>query len=158
MKIAADSHQKIEEFFRLYFKDEKLVLPEFKIYCGFWARKICRIFKIHGVTLGQHVFIDPVFVTIDYAGKIQAPFELIVHEATHVLQYAREGFFGFLTGYLKEWLAFLREQKKRDLQTRWRAYYAISHETEARQAASAYSEWKTELAQRKKESPRIEQI
>jgi hypothetical protein len=158
MKIAADSHQKIEEFFQLYFKSDSLVLPKFQIHCGFWARTICRTFKIHGITLGRHVFVDPVFVTIDRAGKIYAPFELIVHEATHVLQYAREGFLGFLIGYLKEWFAFLREQGKRDVQTRWQAYYAIGHEMEAREAASAYAQWKVELAQAKKESRQIEQI
>jgi hypothetical protein len=59
---------------------------------------------------------------------------------------------------LKEWFAFLREQGKRDLQTRWQAYYAIKHETEAREAASAYAEWKAELAKTKKESRQIEQI
>jgi len=159
MKIAAESRRKIEEFFRIYFKDENLVLPEFSIYCGFWARAICRTFKISGITLGRRIFIDPAFVTINLAeGKIYAPFQLIVHEATHVLQYAREGFFGFLIGYLKEWLAFLREQGKRDVQTRWQAYYAIKHEAEAREAATAYVEWKTELAKAKKESPEIEQI
>ncbi len=139
MKIAAESRRKIEEFFRIYFKDENLVLPEINVYCGFWARLLCRTFKINGITFGKRVFIDPAFVTINREGKIQAPFELIVHEATHVLQYAKEGFFGFLIGYLKEWFAFLREQGKRDLQTRWQAYYAIGHEAEARAAATAYA-------------------
>lgn len=159
MKIAAESHKKIEEFFRLYFDNDKLKLPEFKIYCGFWARGICRTFKINGITLGRRIFIDPAFVTVNLAeGKVYAPFELIVHEATHVLQYAREGFIVFLIGYLKEWLAFLREQGKRDLQSRWQAYYAIKHEAEARAAATAYAEWKSELARAKKENRQIEQI
>lgn len=158
MKIAADSHRKIEDFFRIYFKNEKLVLPQFQVHCGFWARTICRTFKIHGITLGKHVFIEPVFVTIDRAGKLHAPFELIVHEATHVLQYAKEGFFGFLIGYLKEWFAFLRNQGKRDLNTRWQAYYAIGHEAEARAAASAYAEWKKDLSKTEIDSRHLEQI
>lgn len=149
MKLATASHSKIENFFRVYFKDSNLKLPAFHIHCGFWAKTLCRVFKINGITLGRHVFIDPVFVTRSLDGKINAPFELIVHESTHVLQYANEGFIGFLYSYLKEWFAFLRRQKKRDLETRWQAYYGIRHEEEARAAAEAYRSWRTESKQQK---------
>jgi hypothetical protein len=144
MKLAADSHQKI------YFNDETLVLPRFHVHCGFWAKLLAKVFKIHGITLGNHVFIDPMFVERGENGLPLASFSLIVHEATHVLQYQKEGFFGFLLGYLREWFKFLREQGKRDVDTRWQAYYALRHETEARAAAEAYAIWRAESSQKSK--------
>jgi hypothetical protein len=142
MKLALASHQKVENFFREYFANKELCLSHFHIYSGFWARLITKTFKLNGITLGKHVFIDPAFVTRDAeTGLLIAPFKLIVHEATHVLQYQRLGFLGFLFSYLKEWFAFIRLRQSSDLETRWQAYYAISHETEARDAAEAYTLW-----------------
>jgi hypothetical protein len=144
MRLAPASHKKIEDFFRQYFGEDDLRLPPIQIYCGFWAKLLAKIFKIYGITFGRHVFIDPAFVSRDENGLPIAPFHLIVHEATHVIQYQKEGFFGFLLGYLREWIKFIREQGSRDISTRWQAYYALRHETEARAAAEAYGEWRIE--------------
>lgn len=143
MKLSADSHSEIQQFFRHHFADDNLILPNFHVHCGYWARKFTSLFKIHGITLGRHVIIDSAFVTREN-GKQIANSGLIVHEATHVLQYKHEGFFGFLYKYLREWLAFMRSEGKRDKETRWQAYYAIGHEAEARLAAEKYIQWKME--------------
>ena len=150
MRIADASLAKMQEFFRQYFADENLILPVFQVHYGRFSRSLCRVFKISGITVERHVFIDPVFLTIDRQGRIRAPFELMIHEATHVLQYARYGLIGFLFSYLKEWSAYLKNAGKRDLETRWQAYYAITHEVEARRAAEAYRLWRKEQAKTEK--------
>jgi hypothetical protein len=146
MKLSDKSHKKIEEFFRQHFADRNLSLPVFNLYLGRGARLITKTFKIDGITLGRHIFIAPHFLEQDIDGNWKLPFSLVVHEATHVLQYQKMGFIGFLFSYLKAWFAFLRSQRSRDLQTRWQAYYAIPHEEEARLAAAAYQEWRREKA------------
>ncbi|MBC7796383.1 MAG: DUF4157 domain-containing protein [Pyrinomonadaceae bacterium] len=144
MKLSTTSHKKIENFFREHFKDDEINLPNFHIHCGKWARRFTKLLKIHGITLGNHVIISPDFVRRDERGKLVGDFSLIVHEATHVLQYKNEGFFGFLWNYLKAWFAHLKQQKKRDIVSRQNAYYAIPHEEEARAAAANYTNWREE--------------
>jgi hypothetical protein len=145
MKLAQASQQKLELFFQQYFNDENLKLPLFQVHCGFWASLITKTFKISGITLGNHIFIAPAFVEREKERKAVVDFDLIVHEATHVLQFQSQGFYGFLFSYLKEWIKFIQKQRKRDLDTRWQAYYSIPHEREARDAAFAYSKWKNEV-------------
>lgn len=146
MRLAPVSHKKIEEFFRQYFGEDDLRLPPIMIYSGFWANLLTKTFKLNGITFGRRIFIDRAFVRRDENGLPFAPFDLIVHEATHVVQYQKEGFFGFLLSYLKEWIKFIREQGSRNIETRWQAYYALRHETEARAAAAAFAEWRAKLS------------
>lgn len=145
MRLAAKSQQKIEQFFQQFFEDAGLQLPLFQIHCGFWSNLLTKTFRISGITLGKHIFISPAFVGRDEFGKLIADFDLIVHETTHVLQYHKQGFWHFLFSYVREWVVFIRRQGRRDIETRWQAYYATPHEKEARAATIAYAKWKSEI-------------
>lgn len=76
-----------------------------------------------GITLGRRVYITSRM--FDASGEL--PLSLVIHETTHVAQYLRDGYAGFLTRYVKDYLANLaRGMNDRD------AYLAIPHEIEAR--------------------------
>ena len=71
--------------------------------------------------------------------------KLLVHEITHVLQYQKEGFFGFLVNYFKEYLTGIKRRKKWDSISRMYAYLDIPHEIEARDSASKFIKWFSSL-------------
>lgn len=76
-----------------------------------------------GITLGRRIYITSKLFDADG----QLPLSLVIHETTHVAQYLRDGHMGFLTRYIKDYLANLaRGMNDRD------AYLAIPHEVEAR--------------------------
>ncbi len=85
---------------------------------------------IRGVTLWRLVLADPDIMT----GDKRRLARFVVHELTHVRQFAELGYLRFMTRYLKEyWAGRLKGQSHRD------AYLAISFEVEARELARRYA-------------------
>ena len=109
MKLSEKSHQKIEEFFRDYLKNDEFKLPEVRFYGGKLTRFLTSAMKIEGITIGKRVYIFPENFWRCENQKLRLDEELVVHEITHVLQYRREGFFGFLKLYFKSYYGNLRQ-------------------------------------------------
>jgi hypothetical protein len=141
MKLSAKSHKKIEEFFREYLQNEEFNLPEIFFYGGRLTRYLTAALKIEGITIGRRIYIFPENFWRGENQKLRLDEELVVHEITHVLQYAREGFFRFLRLYIKSYYANLRKKPKRDIYARAEAYFEIPYEIEARQTASKFAAW-----------------
>jgi hypothetical protein len=80
----------------------------------------------------------------DRCGRLCVPGWLAAHEATHVLQYERVGFVGFLLLYLKGYWRALRSQKRWNSAAHMTAYLAIKEELEAREAEIAFAAWSRE--------------
>lgn len=143
MKLASESHRKIESFLRDHFHDEKLRLPPVLIYCGRFARWLTVSFQITAITFGRRVFIAPKVITRDEENRLTVSAALIAHEATHVIQYRKAGFIRFLLSYVAEYLRALREQKQGlGKAARTAAYFKIRQEREAYEAQAAYPSWK----------------
>ena len=82
---------------------------------------------ISGMTIGNWIFIDPVFLN----GDKDELSRLVVHELIHVHQFRQLGFFGFLRIYLSDYLIGRWQRlSHRD------AYLAIRLEREARETQS----------------------
>jgi hypothetical protein len=141
MKLAEKSHRKIEEFFREYLAEESFRLPEIYFYGGKFTHYLTVALKIEGITIGKRVYIFPKNFWFSETRKLRLNEVLVVHEVTHVLQYAREGFFKFLWLYVKSYYSNLRKKKKWDWAARSEAYFEIPFEIEARQAASKFVAW-----------------
>lgn len=141
MRLAADSHQTIEDFHRHFGDDEDLRLPPVHLHNGRFAHWITHTFEIGAITFGRHVFIKPELTTQDEDGKWTAPAWLVAHETMHVLQYEEAGFVGFLISYLRDYWQCLRRQKKWNAAARMEAYRAIKVECIAREAEEAYTAW-----------------
>jgi Domain of unknown function (DUF4157) len=141
MKLSPELHHEIERFFRFYYHDQTLVLPEVQIYVRRGARYICKIAGAHGITFGRQIFISPKIVWRNSKNHLTIPKDLLVHELTHTLQYEKQGFFGFLFSYLKAYFANLRGKKKWDIYSRVESYLQIPHEIEARDSAERFIEW-----------------
>lgn len=141
MKLAADSHQRIERFLRDHLQRERLMLPPVFVYSGRGARWLTGTFNIVAITFGRRVFIAPRMVTRDNGGRVTVPAKLIAHEVTHVVQYQQSGFLGFLCSYLGEYWRALNSQPGWGKAARQAAYMAIRHEREANQAENAYPAW-----------------
>lgn len=144
MKLAPDSHQKLEKFFRAYFQDETFYLPTIHIYCGRFTHIFTRIVKVHGITFGCRIFILPDLVSVNFAEEPRLSEKLAAHEITHSLQYQKHGFTGFFYNYLKSFIKNLRGKKKWDLNSRQEAYLEIPFEIEAREVADKFVEWNSE--------------
>src|SRR5215210_3169002 len=99
MLLARESHRRMEKFFRHYMGDERLRLPRVRFYAGRFAGWLTGIFGIGAITFGSRVFVAPALVWRDRGDRLVMPAELAVHEAAHVLQYARYGFVPFLFLY-----------------------------------------------------------
>jgi hypothetical protein len=138
MRLSAESHRKFEKFFREYFRDESLKLPEIHVYCrrGSWI--FTKILMVDGITFGRHIFIKPEHLRTDSEGKLVVSKELLAHELAHTLQYRRHGVFGFLSSYVGSFFGALRRKEKWNLKARVEAYLEIPHEIEARDCASAF--------------------
>lgn len=141
MKLSPVLHNEIERFFRFYYDDEKLVLPEVQIYVRRGARCVSAIAGAHGITFGRHIFIRPDIIKRNSRNHLAIPKDLLVHELTHTIQYEKLGFFGFLSSYLKAYFANLRGRKKWDIYSRAESYLQIPHEIEARDSAEKFVEW-----------------
>ncbi len=141
MKLSRPTHHQLERFFREYFADESLKLPQIQIYVKRGAGLITKFLRVHGITLGRHIFIKPSMAKYDQKKRLQISKNLLAHEVTHVVQYQQLGFFGFLFKYLKDYFVILRGKKKWDVFSRMEAYREIPHEIEARDSAQKFVEW-----------------
>jgi len=141
MKLSAESHCEVEEFFRRHTGRAGLVLPPVYVYAGGFAGLLTRVAGgVAAITFGRRVFVRPSLVRKDSSGRARLPAWLLVHEAAHVLQYEERGTLRFLAGYLRGYFRVLWEGKKFDAAARNRAYLAIPEEREAREAERAYAE------------------
>jgi hypothetical protein len=140
MLLSDESHREVEEFFRVYMSRPELALPPFHVYAGPFARLLTEPAKVGAITLGRRVFVRPSLVKRDLTGRASVPAWLLVHEATHVLQYAERGVLRFLFGYLRGYFCGLMEGKGFDAAARTAAYMAIPEERAAREAERAYVE------------------
>ena len=142
MRLSAESHREVEEFFRKHAGRPALVLPPFRVYAGALARVLTRPAKVSAITFGRRVFVRPSMVKRDLKGRASVPAWLLVHEAAHVLQYEERGFARFLVGYLRGYLCVLVKGKDLSAPARTAAYLAIPEERAAREAERAYVEWR----------------
>jgi hypothetical protein len=132
------SHSKFEDFFRDFYGDDELVLPKIHIYSRRGSLLVTTVLKVNGITIGRHIFIQPHLTWRNAENCLCAPKALIAHELTHSMQYAKEGFFGFLKSYLGTYWKLLRKSKKWDFDSRMQAYLDIPQEIEARRAARVF--------------------
>lgn len=144
MKLSREVHSEIQSFFRYYFDDEILKLPEAEIYVRRGAWLFSKIFVVNGITVGRHVFIKPSLVKRNQEGRLTISKNLLVHELTHVIQYHQRGFFGFLTKYFGDYFVNLRREKDRSFHSRMNSYLNIPDEIEARDTADKFIEWLSE--------------
>ncbi len=141
MRLATASHQLIETFMAERFGLETLKLPPICLYHGRVANWLTRTFKISAITFGRRIFIASKMVVRDGSGRLSIPGWLIAHEATHVWQYQRAGFFGFLFSYLRGYWRALRAQQMWNGEARMAAYLAIEEECDARETEAAFVDW-----------------
>lgn len=141
MRLSPQTHSELESFFRHFLDDETIQLPKIEIYIRRGAGLVTRILGVDGITIGRHIFIRPAKAKYNSNNHLTIGKNLLSHEVTHVLQYQKFGFIGFLAGYLKEYFAGLKRKKKWDALSRMEAYFEISHEIEARKAAAKFVEW-----------------
>lgn len=145
MRLAASSQ--IEDFFRAHFNDPSLILPPIKIHSSAIINSLLRLQSISAITLGTHIFVDSNCFVRDGDGRVLMPSWLAVHEATHVLQFARAGWRRFLGVYLGDYFRELRAQMTNAgrAKTRLEAYLAIAYEREARETEEKFRKWKKEV-------------
>ncbi|MDX6271600.1 MAG: hypothetical protein QOD28_2823 [Acidobacteriota bacterium] len=142
MRLAEESRARLEQFFCWYERDEKLRLPVVFVHAGFWSHQLTRVLRIAAITVGRHIFVARKLIGRDVRGQLTMPGWLLAHEATHVRQYQREGFWPFLFNYAREYLAFLVRGGKFDAKARTKAYEQITREREAREVEAAYLKWR----------------
>lgn len=140
MILARESHERLEKFFREYFKDPLLRLPPIFVHRGRVARFMTRTLRVGAITFGRHVLLAPDRV-VDAGGRFATEGWLIAHEATHVLQYEREGYVRFFFKYLYGYWCAMREGGKWDRDARMKAYLAIEAERVAHEVERAYKTW-----------------
>lgn len=140
MKLARDSHERLEKFFREYFNDPHLRLPPIHLHRGRCARFITKRLRIGAITFGRHILLAPDRVTNE-GGSLQTKGWLMAHEATHVLQYEREGYVRFLIKYLRDYWLALRDVGEWNREARMNAYLAIEAERVAHEVERAYQTW-----------------
>lgn len=138
MHLDSISHSRFEDFFRDFYGDDELVLPKIHIYSRRGSLLVTTILRVNGIALGKHIFIQPNLTWRNAENRLCAPKALIAHELTHSMQYARQGFFGFLKTYLGAYWKLLRKSKKWDFESRMQAYLDIPQEIEARRAAKFF--------------------
>jgi hypothetical protein len=141
MKLTAQSQELIEAFLRERFYLETVRLPPISIYCGRVAHLLTKTFHIGAITFGRHIFVAPELIERGRDGRRIVPGWLIAHEATHVWQYQRDGFSGFLLSYLRGYWRALRTARRWDGEARMKAYLAIKAECDARESETAYAGW-----------------
>jgi hypothetical protein len=142
MRLAEESHARLEQFFRSHGRDEKLRLPSMFIHAGFLSHHLTRVSRSAAFTIGRHIFVSQVYLERDERGQLTMRGGLLAHEAAHVRQFQREGFLPFLYNYLREYLTFLFRSGKLDATARRVAYEQITREQEAREVEAAYLEWR----------------
>jgi hypothetical protein len=138
MRLAEDSREELESFFREFLRDGGVRLPRMRFYAGPLARWLTRVGRADAITFGRRVYVAPSLVS-RREGAAGLSGRLIAHEAAHVLQYERVGAARFLLRYLREYFAGLRRAGSLDAGSRMRAYLDISFEREARAAERAFA-------------------
>ena len=141
MRLSRQSHQRLESFFRNYYSDDSLRLPEIELFVRRGAGIVSKLTGVYGITFGRFIFIRPALIIKSERKHLFISKKLMAHEATHVLQYVRLGWFGFLFTYLKAYWNGLKKKRKWDLNARMEAYLEIPHEVEARICADRFVEW-----------------
>lgn len=138
MNLSESSVQKLENFFREYLADESFALPKIHFYTGRVSAIFTRLIKVHGITVGRHIFILPALLKPNSSNLPKLPENLVAHEIAHVLQYRRDGFFVFLYRYTRDYYRNLSREKVKDEDARARAYLNIPYEIEAREIAAEF--------------------
>lgn len=141
MKLAENSHQKLQTFFREILADENFCLPAVNFYAGKFSGVFTLILRVHGITFGKRIFVTPDLIARDSENRRKMPIELAAHEIVHVLQYRNEGFVGFFYQYLRSYWRNLRKKKKWNFRSRHEAYLEIPFEREAREIAARFVVW-----------------
>jgi hypothetical protein len=155
MLLAAESHEHLESFLRERFHDPALRLPPLFFYKSRLLGWIVRAFHLGAITFGRRIFVLPKYIQRDEKGRLTIPGWLAAHEATHVLQYERAGFTGFLILYLRGYWRALRAQKMWNGAAHRAAYLAIMEESEAHEAEKAYATWSERLKAPVEESEKL---
>lgn len=138
MKLTAESHARLERFFREHKGDPSLRLPVINFHDGIVSLLLLKLIGMRGITFGRHVLVAPRLIERRSDGRAYAPDFLLVHEAAHVLQYEERGWTRFLYGYLRGYFRALRAQPRWDVAGRRAAYLSIAEEREAREAEAAF--------------------
>ena len=141
MKLAQDSRNSLQEFFRELLSDEDFRLPAINFYGGKISNLITKILQVHGITFGRHIFIHPNLIGIDFENRLKLSLELAAHEIVHVLQYKKEGFLKFFYKYLTGYWRNLQKKSDWSAHSRHEAYREISFEQEAREVAAEFVKW-----------------
>ena len=139
MRLSAESHARVEQFFREHLNEAGLTLPPVTFHGGLSGRLFALFVGMNAITLGRHVVVNPALFGRDEAGRATLPGWLVVHEVAHVLQYEGRGFARFLRDYLRGYWRALCEGGRWDWRGRTAAYMAIAEEREARSAEDAYA-------------------
>ena len=142
MRLAEDSHARLEQFFRWYGRDETLRLPVVFVHAGFLSHGLTRVLHIAAITIGRHIFVSRHSLERDLHGRMTIQGWLLAHEAAHVRQFQQAGLLPFISNYLREYLTFLYRSEKFDAAARRVAYEQITREREAREVEAAYLEWR----------------
>ena len=138
MRLSAESHARVEQFFREHLNEPGLTLPPISFHGGLAGRLFAAFAGMNAITFGRHVVVCPGLFGRDERGRATLPGWLVVHEAAHVLQYEERGFPRFLRDYLRGYLRALRGAWRWDAPGRMAAYLAIPEEREARAAERAF--------------------
>ena len=141
MRLSNAAHERLEKFLGEHLGEPELRLPGIHLHSGRIARWVTGALKIGAMTVGRHIFVAPRLLVRDEDGRLAAPGWLIAHEATHVVQFGKEGFAGFLYKYLRGYFGALRQCGSWDAAARMTAYLAIAEECAAREAEHAYRKW-----------------
>jgi hypothetical protein len=140
MRLARESHERLEKFFREYFKDPQLRLPPVYLHRGRVARLVTKKLSVGAVTIGRHILLSPGRVT-ERDGSLTAEGWLVAHEATHILQYERDGYIRFFFRYFYGYWRALLGGGKLTGEARMSAYLAIEAERIAHEVERAYQAW-----------------
>ena len=145
MRLAEESRARLEQFFRSHEGNAALRLPAVYIHGGYWSHQLTRALRIAAITVGRHVFVSRQYLRKDAGGRWTTPGWLLAHEAAHVRQYQREGFWPFLVNYAREYLSLMWKGGKFDAGARAAAYEQIAREQEAREVEAAYLKWRARV-------------
>jgi hypothetical protein len=141
MRLTPESHQRLQLFFRQHWGERALVLPVIDWDVSAAARWVVQASGVTAMTLGTRVLLDKKALRRDAGGSYWLHSSLAAHEATHVLQYQRQGLTGFLWRYLGDYADQMRQAARWNTETHFRAYAAIGAEQEAQEIEAAYLRW-----------------
>lgn len=141
MRFTSESHKRLQQFFRQHRGEADLILPVIEWDVSAAARLVVRTSGVTAMTLGTRVLFEPKALREDADGRFWIRSRLAAHEATHVLQYQRMGWGGFLWNYLGDYAGQMQQAAKWNAAAHFRSYQAIRAEREAQAAEDAYTNW-----------------